>query len=301
MFNFLKSNHTYAYNFDLEVIADPTLLVNTNAEVMDCNSAFSTATGWKKELIVKENVFMFVPYQIINKKAHDEKIKNYKIGQKSNFVGHEKMLPIKDANENVVLCQVRILPLQQGKKGLNFLVIAKPALQSEHILNPRGVFQEIVDNLKEIPREYEFRDFLENRKELTTLRLCKEYLQGELGVLRSLIVDNSSVPSFVNYIVTLIHEPNSPHLKNFKALINRTQAKPDIVYLNIIVLRLLFPVLFSKHPEIKGNLKTVFQKIYDRLNRDQDRSNESLESFDLENFQHLVLSSDHSDTESLHM
>ena len=293
-----KKQRIYAFKFDVESISDPVLFVNSNAEVIDCNSAFSSALGWKKELIVNENVFTLSPYQIINKKTHDEKIQNYRMGQKSNFVGHEKTLPIKDANENVILCRVRILPLQQGKKGLNFLVFMKPVFHNDLILDPKGVLKEIEQHMKEIPRDYDFRQFLPDQREMGVLRVCRIYLQRELLTLQTLIVDNSSVPWIVNYIVSLIHDPRSPHLKTFKALLNSTRAQPDVDYVNIIALRLLFPVLFSKYPDLRDSLCLLFQKIYDRLNPDEDdsRSQWELLSFDSEDYRHLVLSSDHGNT-----
>ena len=277
MFSSLFGKKSYAFNIDLEVLADPTLLVGNDGLIIDSNQSFTKHLGWPQKELAKESVHMLIPSRVISKRNHDEKMRKYKYGQKSNFIGYDKVLPVKDSHDKEHLYRVRISPVQSSKKTVNFLCFFKPTDDHHVVLNPSLVLEEIEKHLKELPPQYVFRDFLEDRKELVTLRLCKEYLQGELSALKSLIVDNCTVPTMINYIGDVVYEPRTPHLKSFKALLHRTRGQPDVVYLNVIVLRLLFPILVSKHPELKEELKIVFQEIYNILNK--EHSNISTENY----------------------
>ena len=158
---------------------------------------------------------------------------------------------------------------------MQFLCFFKPTQNNHVTLNPKAVFEEVAQSLKDLPSDYAFRETLPDRKDLAALRLCKEYIQGELDTLRLLIVDNCTVPAMISYIVSSIHEPRTPHLKGLQALLNRSVARGDIAYLNIVTLRLLFPILMTKYPEMKEPFKQIFQKIYDFLNKDQVSSVEN--------------------------
>lgn len=277
MFSSLFGTKSHAFNIDLEVLADPALIVGADGRVIDANGSFTKQMGWQKNELLKESVHMLIPNRVISKRNHDEKMKSYKYGQKSNFIGYDKVLPVKDNHEKEHLCHVRIVPVQQTSKKVQFLCFFKPAQNLHVTLNPKAVFEEIRESLKDMPSDYAFRDTLPDRKDLATLRLCKEYIQGELDSLRFLIVDNCTVPAMINYIVSVIHEPRTPHLRSLQALLNRSVARGDIAYLNIVTLRLLFPILMSKHSETREEFKLIFQKIYDLLNKDQASSMESIE------------------------
>lgn len=260
MLSALFTRETHKFSIDLEVLHDPTLLVQANGLITHTNTAFTQALGWKHDELVNESVHMLIPLRIISKKAHDDKMQNYKYGTKSNFIGYDKILPIKDNKESERLFRVQIVPVQKAKT-LTFLAFFKAINFDFIVLNSQSLLSELQTRLKKLPADYNFQEQLVEHEDQACLRIAREYINGDLLMLSSLISANYHIAPLIDYAVTLIANPITNHLKKMKQALFRYSEHPH-VYLNFVCLRLLFPHLYVNNPNLHSPLKKVFETIY---------------------------------------
>eukprot|EP01099_Mayorella_cantabrigiensis_P006824 TRINITY_DN5827_c0_g1_i1.p1 TRINITY_DN5827_c0_g1~~TRINITY_DN5827_c0_g1_i1.p1 ORF type:complete len:281 (-),score=55.05 TRINITY_DN5827_c0_g1_i1:93-902(-) len=265
MAKFLKS-------VDLDKLQQPAIFVTDQGVVDKVNTRFCDMFGWKPTEIQKQNVSLIVSPKMVKKTAHDAKLKGYKLNKESQIIGKPSVLPVKNVDDEEVFCSVQIVPIGTGKSYC-FLCFFAPVFERSVVFEDGDLLEVLKSQLDKCEKTENFRQNSVRTTEVVSV--VKSFLEEEIVLITRFLYDNYMLEETWKLAKYLLWRQKRGKLQILYELMMKRFENPQIVYANLVCLRIIFPLLSSKSEQVMQKVVAFTQEFYNVIEESSSKTSGS--------------------------